>query len=194
MTAAARAQRMRNRTSGNGFAIPGRSTRGDEQGCALQPGFVAGLIVDQLAFEAASLGPAQVHSEQHLRPILRLGATGARVNRDDGILAIVLTAKHLLDLAGLDLLIERLERLAEFGIDRFASLRPLDEHREVVALFFQRSDEIEFLLQPAPALQNLLGVGLVFPEIRRGRARLEAGQFLLGFGGLRYSADRQRVC
>jgi hypothetical protein len=43
-------------------------------------------------------------------------------------------------------------------------------------------------------LQHLLGIGLVFPEIRRGSARLEAGQFLLGFGGFKdSSADRQRV-
>jgi hypothetical protein len=43
-------------------------------------------------------------------------------------------------------------------------------------------------------LQHLLGVGLVFPEIGRGSARLEAGQFLLGFRRFKdSSADRQRV-
>jgi hypothetical protein len=43
-------------------------------------------------------------------------------------------------------------------------------------------------------LQHFLGVGLVFPEIGRGGARLEAGQFLLGFRSFKdSSAGRQRV-
>jgi hypothetical protein len=107
----------------------------------------------------------------------------------------VLAAEHLLDLAGLHLLIERFEGLAELGVDGFAGFRPLDEHGQIVALFLQRTNEIEILFQPTPALQDLLGIALVLPEIRRGGARFEAGQFLFGFGGFKdSSADRQRVC
>jgi hypothetical protein len=117
------------------------------------------------------------------------------MNGHDRVLSIVLPAEHLLDLSGLDFLIERLQGLSEFGVDGFAGLGPFDEHAEIVALFFQRSDEIEILLQAATALQDLLGVSLVFPEIGRGRARLEAGQLLRRFSGFKdNSADRQRVC
>ena len=52
---------------------------------ALDAGLVAGLVVDDLALEAAALAPAQVHAQQHLRPVLRLGAAGAGVDRDDGV-------------------------------------------------------------------------------------------------------------
>ena len=146
-----------------------------ENGRTLQPCFIAGLIIDQFAFEAPAFCPAKIHAEQHLRPILRLGSASARMDREDGVLAIVLATEHFLDLAGLHFLIERIKGLAELSVDGFSSLRPFDEHRQIVALLFQRSNEIELLLQPATALQNLLGFGLVFPEIRRGGARLEAG-------------------
>ena len=95
----------------------------------LSPGLVAGLVVDQLALEAAALGPPQIHAQQHFGPVLRLGAAGAGVDGDDRVLAIVLAAEHLLDLAGLHFLIERLERLREFGVDWLARLGPFDEHR-----------------------------------------------------------------
>ena len=94
---------------------------------------------------------------------------------DDGVAAIVLAAEHLLDLAGLHFLIERLERLAELGVDRLARFGPLDEHGEVVALLLERHDQVAILLEPPAALLDLLGFGLVFPEIGRGGARVEAG-------------------
>ena len=168
---------------------------GDRERHALEPGFVARLIVDHLALEAAALGPAQVHAQQHLGPVLRLGAAGARMDRDDGVLAIVLAAEHLLDLAGLHFLVERVERLRELGVDGFAGLGPLDEHGEIVALLSQRLDQIAILLEPAAALQHLLRFGLILPEIGRGGARLEAGQFFVRAGGLKdSSADRRRAC
>jgi len=106
----------------------------------------------------------------------------------------VLAAEHFLDLAGLHFLIERLERLREFGIHRLARLGPFDEHPEVVALLLERHDQVAVLFEAAPALQHLLGFGLVFPEIGRGGARLEAGQFLVGAGDLKdSSADPQRA-
>ena len=77
----------------------------------------------------------------------------------------------------------------------FARLGPLDEHREVVALLLERHDEIAVLLEPAAALQDFLRFGLVFPEIGRGGARLEAGQFFVGAGAFKdSSADRQHAC
>ena len=100
---------------------------------ALQPGFVARLIVDHLALEAAALGPPQIHAQQHLRPVLRLGAAGARMDGDDRVLAIVLAAEHLLDLAGLDFLVERVERLARTRRRPARRLQPIRPARQIVA-------------------------------------------------------------
>jgi hypothetical protein len=116
------------------------------------------------------------------------------MDRHDRVLAIVLAAEHLLHFAGLYFLIERIERLGELGLDRFARFGPFDEHLQVVDLPPERHHQIAILLQPASPLKHLLRFGLVFPEIGRGGARLEAGQFFNGVRGFKdSSADRRRV-
>jgi len=107
----------------------------------------------------------------------------------------VLAAEHLLDLAGLHLAVERVERLRELRVDGLPRLRPLDEHAEVVALLSQRRDEIAVLFETAAALENLLGFRLVAPEIRSGGFGFELGQFLVGTSGFKdSSADRRLSC
>ncbi len=138
---------------------------------ALEAGLVARLIVDELAPEAAALRPAHVHAEQHLRPVLRFGSAGARVNRHDRVLAVVLAAEHLLDLAGLHFLVERVDGLRELGVDRFARRGPLDEDAEVVALLLERRHELAVLFEPAAALQDASGLR---PGLSRNRARRRA--------------------
>jgi hypothetical protein len=116
------------------------------------------------------------------------------MDRDDGVLAIVLAAQHLLDLAGLHFLVEHVECTRDFVVDGLARLGPFDEHCQVVALCPERAHEIELLLEPAAALQDLLRFSLVFPEIGRGGARFEAVQLVFRAGGFKdNSADRQRV-
>jgi hypothetical protein len=107
----------------------------------------------------------------------------------------VLAAEHLLDLAGLDFLVELVERFAELGIDRLAGARPLEEHAQIVAALAQRHHQIAILFDAPAALQDLLRFGLIFPEFRGGGAGLEAGQFFIETGGFKdSSADRQRAC
>jgi hypothetical protein len=107
----------------------------------------------------------------------------------------VLAAEHLLDLAGLHFLIERFERQAELGVNGLAGLRPLDEDGQVLAPLPERRDEIAVQLETPAALLNLLGFSLVFPEVGRGDARLDTGQFFLRAGDLKdSSADRRRAC
>jgi hypothetical protein len=107
----------------------------------------------------------------------------------------VLAAEHLLDLAGLDLLSQHFESLAELGVDHLSGVGPFKQHGKVVALLPERHDQIAILLQPAASLLDLLGFGLILPEIGRGGTRLEAGQLVFGFGGFKEnSADRRRAC
>ncbi len=96
------------------------------------PGFFARLVVEHLALEAAALGPLQIHPQQHVGPVLRLGSAGTGMDRDDGVGAIVLAAEHLLDLGRLDFGLERVERLEEIGADVLALARPFEQHAEVV--------------------------------------------------------------
>jgi hypothetical protein len=103
----------------------------------------------------------------------------------------VLAAEHLLDLAGLHLLVERVERLRELRVDGFARLRPLDQDAEVVALLLQRLNEIAILFETPAALQDFLRRGRVVPEVRRCGFRFELIQFLVGTSGFKdNSADQ----
>jgi hypothetical protein len=107
----------------------------------------------------------------------------------------VLPAEHLLDFADLHFLFERVEAGRQFRYNRFTSFRPFDEHTEIVAAPLERPGKFQILLDPPAALQGLLRFGLIFPEVRRGGARLEAGQFVFGPGTLKdSSADRRRAC
>jgi hypothetical protein len=50
------------------------------------------------------LCPAQVHAQQHLGPVLRLGTACARLNVDEGVIGIELTGEHAPKLERTDLL------------------------------------------------------------------------------------------
>ena len=52
---------------------------------ALEAGLLALQLVDDLGREAVPFGPAQVHPQQHLGPVGRLGAAGARADRQQRV-------------------------------------------------------------------------------------------------------------
>ena len=62
--------------------------------------------VDDLGAEAAGGGPLEVHAQQHLRPVLRLRAAGARLDVEVGVVRVHLAAEHALEL-----------ELADLGLD-----------------------------------------------------------------------------
>ena len=166
----------------------------DRERHALDAGFLARLQVDDFPLEAAALDPPQVHAHEHLGPVLRLGAAGARMDRDDRVLPI-----HGRRRASCGL--RRLRRRGRTVRDRARDPRrhprpagPVDQHREVVGLALERGGQRLVVFQPAPALQHLLRVGLVLPEVRGGNLRFEIGQLALEAGFVKVpSAGAPRV-
>ncbi len=132
--------------------------------------------------------PAQVHAQQHLGPVLRLGAARAGMDRHDRVLAIVLAAEHLLGLAGVDLRRQVVERAGEVVGDRLPCLGPFDQDGEILGAAPQRIAEIAILLEAPAALQQLLRRRLVLPEVRIGDARLDCREFFGGLGGVKDSS------
>ena len=158
------------------------------------PGLVAGLRLEQFALEAAALGPAQVHAQDHLGPVLRLGAARARVHGDDRVLGVVLAAEHLLDLAGLDFDLQLVEPAHEVAADVLAGVEPLAQDDQVVGALAQRLQQRDVFVEAPAPLQHLLRRGLVVPEVGRAGLRLEAREFLLGASGVKdTSRVRQRA-
>lgn len=90
------------------------------------------------------------------------------MDRHDRVGGVVLAAEHLLCLDGFDLLLQRVERALQVGLDRLSTLRPFEQYADVVDLLSEAIALLEILSQAALPLQRLLRVGLVVPEIRRG--------------------------
>jgi hypothetical protein len=87
------------------------------------------------------------------------------VDGHDGVLSIVLTAEHFLDFAGLHFLIEDVEPLREVPFHGFSGCHPLGKNLQIVALAAQREHKVAILFHPAAALEDLLGLRLVLPEV-----------------------------
>ena len=103
-----------------GFQISVRVIAAHHERRALDARFIAAGVIDHLRRPAATLAVAQVHAQQHLRPILRLGAAGARVNGDDRIAIIVLAGELHRQLDRVDLLLELADERFDIGIDVLA--------------------------------------------------------------------------
>jgi hypothetical protein len=73
------------------------------EGRGLQPRLLSRARLEQLGLEAPVLGPAQVHAEQDLGPVLRVGAARAGVDRDDRIAPVVLAGEERVLLEALEL-------------------------------------------------------------------------------------------
>ena len=58
---------------------------GGGKGNAFDARLVAGLKIDDTGLEPFCLHPSQVHAEEHLGPVLGLGAAGAGIDGNDGI-------------------------------------------------------------------------------------------------------------
>ena len=108
----------------------------DQQRAGFDAGLFAGGLLDHLDLELLALGPAGVHAKQHARPVLTLGAAGARMNFDKGVVAVGFAREQRLDLAGLGFLQKRLERLDAFLFGRLVAgfLAEFDERQRVVEL------------------------------------------------------------
>src|SRR5665648_303129 len=81
---------------------------------ALEAGFVAFLRVVHLDLEGAALEPAQVHAQQHLGPVLRLGAAGAGMDGHDRAALVVLAAEEAQLLPALEIGLELGDAVHEF--------------------------------------------------------------------------------
>jgi hypothetical protein len=67
---------------------------GDCERRGLEPGLLPGARLDEVGFQAALLCPAEIHPKQDLGPVLRVGAAGAGVDRDDGVAGVVLAGEE----------------------------------------------------------------------------------------------------
>ena len=156
---------------------------GDEGG-RLEAGLLPRRGLLHLDLEAAALGPAQVHAQQHLRPVLGVGAAGAGVDGDDGVAGVVLTAEQ-----------PRLFQLVQPPLDRGQLGRQLARHLLVLGRHLGQLVEVAGLrLELAEGLQLALGAGVRGRGAGRGVLVIpEAGALHLLLQPLGLCFERSRV-
>ena len=133
---------------------------------ALDARLLAGLDVEDLGSETSLLAPAQVHAEEHLRPVTGVGPPRARIDRYDGRVLVVLAVQQAAELRLLDALRE-LSHAGTRLLDgaRVSFLRgELEHHRGVGEHAVGLVEEGQLPLEPPLLAQNLLGLLAILPE------------------------------
>ena len=141
----------------------------------LEPRLLPRAGLQQVGREAALVGPAQVHAQEHLGPVLRIRPAGSGVDRDERVTGVVLSREERILLQPRELLLQGCER----GGDLVGHLAV---HRQQLACV------LVLLCQPLVALEaardarvlggDLCCLGLVVPEAGLGHAALEPGPAL----------------
>ena len=106
---------------------------------------------------------------------MRLRAAGAWMNRHDRVRGVVFAAEHLLGFRRLDLGVEGLQRALEVRNDGFTRFRPVDQHADIVDPFGEAVAQRDVIGEAPLALQRLLRLGRVVPEVGRSDLPLELG-------------------
>ena len=155
----------------------------DEEGRALDAGLLAVGDVDELDLEAVLLRPARVHAQEHCRPVLALGAAGAGMDLDVGVVRIGLAGEQGLDLPPLGLGLHLADRRLALGDGGFVvlGLAELDQGRAASSRScFQSPDGRDPLVERgALAHDGLRRLGIV-PEVGVLGAGVQLGEAFLG--------------
>src|SRR6185437_3741946 len=89
---------------------------------ALHAGHLTGIGVDHFTTKAMRGAPAQIHAQEHLRPVLRLGAAGTGLDIEKRAMRVHLAAKHPFELEAAHLALEPLRILSDVPGGGFIAL------------------------------------------------------------------------
>ncbi len=85
-------------------------------------GAVAGALLEPFDLVVVVLGPAHIHAQQHLGPVLRFGAASACVDFKIAVIGVGLARQQALDLAPLHLRVQSVEACLGVSDDRGIAL------------------------------------------------------------------------
>jgi hypothetical protein len=128
-----------------------------------------------------ALRPAQVHAQEHLGPVGRLGAAGPGADgQQRGALVIGPREEERGPLA-LVIGAQRIGFVVDTGRQLGVALGQLGELLEVVGASGQGLPRLELFAQPASLAQDALGLSLIVPEAGRAGGCVE-GRQAVGLG------------
>ena len=124
--------------------------------------------VDDFGLVAVGIAPAQVHAQQHVRPVLRLGAAGASLNVEERAVRIHLAGEHATELELLEVSLDPCE--VRIHTLRRGFVVFLDGHVEQLGGVVQGcADAVQHgddLLKAYPLATELLGLVRRVPDRR----------------------------
>ena len=133
----------------------------------LDAGALARRLFEIIDLVAVLLGPARVHAQQHLGPILALGAARAGLHFEESVVGVGLARQQRLKLAPRRLGLQPLERGLGLGdhLRIVLGLAELDHGQLVVELALDLADRAEPILERVALLHGALRFRAVVPEI-----------------------------
>ena len=164
----------------------------DLQRGALDPSLFAVLQIEQLHLVAVVLRPAGVHPHEHLGPVLRLRAAGARMDREQRIPRVVRPAQHVAELEPLHFMAKGLDLGPPLFLHRRIGVEgeELAQLSEFLRLLGRRIPRLDPPLQLLDLGDNAPRGRAVVPETRLGHPLL---QFLETASLRGYVKDSLRV-
>ena len=130
--------------------------------------FIAGGRLEELGLEAAPFGPAEVHPDEHLRPVRRVGPADAGADRDDGIPLVVRSGELGLERGVLHLVGEGREFRGDLRIEIWIGRCERGELGEILGARAKSLPAVDARAYVSEALQDLLRALPVLPEVRLG--------------------------
>ena len=109
---------------------------------ALDARHLAGRFLEHVDGVAVPLAPAQIHAQQHLGPVLRLGAARARLDIEERIVRVHLAGEHAPELEHLELLGDAVD-LADDVVERARILLFARELMQLACLVERLLDAVQ---------------------------------------------------
>ena len=143
----------------------------DQDGGFADAGGVAGLHVHELDGVIAPLGPAGIHAKHDIGPVVGLGATGAGLDGEDGVVAVELAGEEGGDLELVEFSRERGEGAGELLVVGFLgggvfAGHELVHHHQVIELLLIGDDREDSFLEPVEFRDVFLGAIVAVPKSR----------------------------
>ena len=150
----------------------------------LDTGDLTGRQLGDFRVEAVLFSPAQVHAQEHLRPVLGFRAAGARLNLDVSVRFVHLALEHPAELQGFELTLEIVQLFVDLRqrVVIFFRGRELGQIPKVVQVPVQIAQALYHLLQRGALLVKALGFFGIVPDVGLGEGQLDLGETLLLLG------------
>ena len=153
----------------------------DQHGGRLDARLFAVVDFQNLDLEAATLGPARVHAQEHRGPVLALGAAGAGVDFEIGVVVVGFAREQGLDLPRPDLAGQRAD--GGFGLATMSaspsSSPSLDQAEIVVKRLAQALDGADAVVERLALAHQFLRLLRVVPEVARPLPACSGNQAVL---------------